>query len=376
MNKPAKFAIYVLYFFCVMELFSRIYLFGWNTFSWKRTNSFNYLSLTGYSKAADDRDIIFDLKPNLDEIYKFKEFKTNTQGLRDKEYSVIPQDNSFRVVVVGDSFTMGAGVNVEDVYHSVLEKRINEEGQNGLVEFINFGVGGYDPVQYMNTLKRKALKYKPDLIMVGLCGPLDNGFHDDEYFSKPWKMPEKSFRHRTPFLKSWFRRIVRQLWRDVLAKSNSAKEPTAKEIKVREIDEKEKLKKIHSLFRGLNSISKEYDIPVSVVVLNHYNRLLDAYSSIEKVRELAMAEKLFFVDTGRRFIESKDLQNRVLNLCDRHPDEKAHKVFAEIIYGYLTEHNIFKSQDEDSLDLLNISLNEQKNAEVIIQTKNNEDIGK
>ena len=46
------------------------------------------------------------------------------QGLRDQEYDLQKTKNTFRVVVVGDSYTMPAGVSIEDAYHTLLEEEI------------------------------------------------------------------------------------------------------------------------------------------------------------------------------------------------------------------------------------------------------------
>jgi len=61
-------------------------------------------------------------------------FTTNSRGLRDKEYSIVKPPNVIRIVVLGDSFTWGFGVNDNAIYTEILESMYEN------VEVINLGV--------------------------------------------------------------------------------------------------------------------------------------------------------------------------------------------------------------------------------------------
>jgi lysophospholipase L1-like esterase len=69
-------------------------------------------------------------------------------------------------MVVGDSFTFGQGVNLEDTYSKHLERLINDQGTTS--EVINCGVIGYGMWQYLEVLRRKVIPYKPDLVILGI----------------------------------------------------------------------------------------------------------------------------------------------------------------------------------------------------------------
>ena len=71
-----------------------------------------------------------------------------------------------RIVAIGDSFTFGMGVNLEDTYPKQLERILNRA--NIPSEVINGGVIGHNMWQHYEMLVRKALAYKPDLIILGL----------------------------------------------------------------------------------------------------------------------------------------------------------------------------------------------------------------
>ena len=90
----------------------------------------------------------------------------NADGFRDSEHSLHKEAGVFRIMVIGDSFTFGQGVNLEDTYSKDLERLINNEGLTS--EVINCGVIGYGMWQYLEVLKRKVIPYQPDLVILGI----------------------------------------------------------------------------------------------------------------------------------------------------------------------------------------------------------------
>lgn len=77
-----------------------------------------------------------------------------------KEYTDKKPQRITRIVVVGDSFTWGYGVNDEEIYTERLEKLLRD------TEVINLGVTAYGLRQEINYLKRVGLKFDPDIIFV------------------------------------------------------------------------------------------------------------------------------------------------------------------------------------------------------------------
>jgi len=108
--------------------------------------------------------------PNYNRKNRCQEYstliQTNSIGLRDREY---PEHDlaHFRILVLGDSFTFGIGVNLEDTYLKVLEKRLNEEYPGKKFEVINCGVPGVGTDYEYHFLKDIGIRFKPDLVLVG-----------------------------------------------------------------------------------------------------------------------------------------------------------------------------------------------------------------
>jgi hypothetical protein len=89
--------------------------------------------------------------------------RINRRGLRGREVSAQPEAGTFRILVVGDSVAFGWGVEEEETFERVLERRLNEGAR---VEVINAGVPGYSADQYLLYLKTSGFALEPDLIVL------------------------------------------------------------------------------------------------------------------------------------------------------------------------------------------------------------------
>jgi hypothetical protein len=92
----------------------------------------------------------------------------NAEGLRDRHYEINKPDNTYRIVVLGDSFSEAIQLDADKTFWSEIEHRLpNCEALAGkTIEVINFGVGDYGTAQAYMTLKHQALKYQPDLVLL------------------------------------------------------------------------------------------------------------------------------------------------------------------------------------------------------------------
>jgi hypothetical protein len=151
--------------FLLLEMSTRVYLFGPAGLAPGRINSVHELPQTGFTEPSPQAGLPFELKPLLDGYFKLAPFVTNSRGLRDREYPFQKPEEVFRVAVVGSSFALPAGVAIEDAFHSLLEQQLSTEFAPLRFEFINFCVGMYGPEQVIATLETRALRYDPDLVI-------------------------------------------------------------------------------------------------------------------------------------------------------------------------------------------------------------------
>jgi len=91
----------------------------------------------------------------------------NSRGHRDAEVDVPKPEGVFRILMIGDSFTVGANVEQEDAYPQQLERLLNDTSK-ARVEVVNSGVGGWSPFQYAEYLNHYGAEFEPDLVVVGV----------------------------------------------------------------------------------------------------------------------------------------------------------------------------------------------------------------
>jgi len=115
--------------------------------------------------------------------------KTNSRGLREDEsvrYEK-PADTT-RILLVGDSFTLGYTVERPDTLSQLLAERMRSEGRN--VEVINGGTEGYSTDQEIVWLMTEGVKYKPDVVILQM-------FENDVF----WNSQEQYLRYPKPKLR-------------------------------------------------------------------------------------------------------------------------------------------------------------------------------
>jgi hypothetical protein len=89
------------------------------------------------------------------------EIEINSLGMRDIEYTQDKPSGKNRIVVMGDSFTSGLGVENNEIFTEILESRLLTNWQ-----VLNFGVNGYGPVQELIMFEDRAVKFKPDFTIL------------------------------------------------------------------------------------------------------------------------------------------------------------------------------------------------------------------
>jgi lysophospholipase L1-like esterase len=95
-------------------------------------------------------------------------YHSNSQGLRDDEYTAAKPDGTIRIVVIGDSFTFGQGCQRGEIFPDLLEARLNAAGYHAQV--INVSHVGIGPESYFVLLQSIALKYRPDVVVLNTFG--------------------------------------------------------------------------------------------------------------------------------------------------------------------------------------------------------------
>jgi lysophospholipase L1-like esterase len=110
----------------------------------------------------------------------YVESRINKWGYRERDIDPDQRDD-VRIACLGDSFTFGQGVHVEDAFPSVLESLLNQERPSGArrIEVLNFGVLGYSTDIERLVLEQIATYFQPRIVVVTMCWNDAVSFHEE-----------------------------------------------------------------------------------------------------------------------------------------------------------------------------------------------------
>ncbi|MBI1968194.1 MAG: hypothetical protein HYS40_09400 [Gemmatimonadetes bacterium] len=121
-------------------------------------------------------DFLMKELPPLEGVMFFgAPFRTNRWGMRDRDYERLPPPATYRVALLGSSYTMGWGVGDGQSFEWLLEDRLNGESRGGAAryEILNFAVGDYTPLQQVMLLERKVFTFRPNTVFL-VAGPAES----------------------------------------------------------------------------------------------------------------------------------------------------------------------------------------------------------
>lgn len=104
-----------------------------------------------------DPDLGFKIRPYANGNNQF--------GFNDQDYPLQKEPGKYRILILSDSFNWAGGK--EGNYTALLEKKFAQYYQNSQVEVINAGYPGTHTGEQLALLKKYALQYHPDLVILG-----------------------------------------------------------------------------------------------------------------------------------------------------------------------------------------------------------------
>jgi lysophospholipase L1-like esterase len=118
-----------------------------------------------------DADVGHVYLPNYSQVIQSREFSTqwhsNAEGLRADHDFGPKAAGVVRVLVVGDSFTVGDQVRFEETYPSVMQSEFDRILGPGRVEVLNAGFPGFGTIHERKWIQKFACAFEPDLVVVG-----------------------------------------------------------------------------------------------------------------------------------------------------------------------------------------------------------------
>jgi len=151
-----------------------------------------------------DPEVRTRLRPGAEVVFETIEYRStvrvNRLGLRGAE----PGQGAYRVLALGDSFTMAAQVSEEQSWPEQLEGLLGA-ARGEAVEVLNAGVNGYGTFEAAATLERLHGQLRPDAVVLGFY--LGNDLRDNKNHEVP--PPRVQMPMKTPAeIAAWEARLV------------------------------------------------------------------------------------------------------------------------------------------------------------------------
>lgn len=273
-------------------------------------------------------DITFSPTGNLKYFYEPKansEIKDNLLGTNSVihynndtlnaiiDYAIAKPPKTYRIIVLGSSFANGDSINTKDNWSSILQGKLNSELQCKNIskyEVINLGVGGYDNVYSLERLKKRGLKYSPDLIL---------WYQTNADLMRYIELYEGN-------IMSKMSQLIKSSMSAKLRYDISTKIYLEESEKVYENLGYEKSNNIQSsIFNSFHALFKGH----AAFILNP-----DITSENENYLQKQAANYNYGLTIIRNFTKMDGI------LRDGHPNIKGHKIIAEDIFDYLKNSNI------------------------------------
>ncbi|MCK5236729.1 MAG: SGNH/GDSL hydrolase family protein [Deltaproteobacteria bacterium] len=313
--------------FLLVEVIFRLVYFGpaavihplkYNPFTMQRSALFIY---------SDDPGIGKRLAPNRKTIFKGARFTTNEFGYRERAVTLKKPVDTFRLAVLGRSFSMGFGVDDDEVYSRRLELLLNDY-RSEKYQVLNFAVGGYNLNQSSLSYEKHVRQFDPDMIIL----PIYPGEIESMLPIKYNRPPVFSWLNfRRAYLRAFFTYEMYRKWykkninvvtpRGVYKAPKKKRRPTVNAEEV--------------LFEFLERRRAE-GVPVVIVVLPKIEKVYDK-QKVLKIKEVSDTRE------GVHFINVYELLGRKLDRSetiypgDHHPNAGVHQLYAEHIFSGLKE---------------------------------------
>ena len=335
---PLLFAVAVL---LAAEFSYRVYALGPAGLSPAAMNSMTTLLQSGLVQPATEQEVFFELPPNLDTTLGGAPLRTNAAGLVDRDYSIPKPPRTFRVAVLGSSWTMASGVAPEESWHALIEERMAGTGSTQ-VQFINFALETYGLREIAGTLRHKAMAYNPDLILLSVT-------MNTAYFRPP--AADETFRVppvRRPFLESLLLSTLAdqlgfQLYPAYQRPGLGDELPGTERIGAME-------EHFLAMIREIDAYAKSREVPMALVWLGPLplertpRRWIDSLSAELDLPVYEGSAPLLDMERDISWGESRFRPEFRVSRFNNHPNAAGHALMADKLLAELTRDGLIPSQ--------------------------------
>ncbi len=143
----------------------------------------------------------------------FVSYRFNALGCRGQDFSIPRPAKTERILLLGDSYTLGVGVHEQHTVGNQLERLLNNNADNSgstrTYEVVNCGVSGYGTREERIFYQLLGSKYDPNIVLLMMVWNDDSSYWEElqrgeyrspeklEYLSYIWAKVQE-YRHRRP----------------------------------------------------------------------------------------------------------------------------------------------------------------------------------
>lgn len=273
---------------------------------------------------------LYIYKPNTNGTTNGHPFRINRWGFRGNDF--LERDRggwrTYRIMVLGDSNTVGIGVAEEDRYTNVLETMLRERYPTVKIEVINLAVQGFETLQEEKIMHRMWTVVDPDLTIVGFSVNDPNISYD---FYLPYKLPVPE-RLRQTFERSLLFRQLELRYDPLYRRVHQL--PTHKEEIMRAYNPESRDWKI--FVQSVQSIAKWVK---SHTDFSPFVILLKGGLEAEQKGQYQQARDIF-VHSGFLLSEVETGHYHAVSRFDGHPNEETHRWYAKALFRTIVERNL------------------------------------
>ncbi len=241
----------------------------------------------------------------------------------------------FRVVVVGDSFTFGPHMQLEDTFSKKLEGMLNQNRGAARLEVINRGVNGASTEQEVE-ITRQAMQEHPDLLILEITlNDAEPHILSDkeraELFGAPW-LKWKAF--------SWFKLL------ELIAKRvhNSQTINRYIEYHSKFFREPATRSRFSTSIRRIANTARSGNVPLVAMVFPLFDFAVDQrypfHETHEIIGQILAENDVRAVDLRAAYTRIPPERLQVIPGVDNHPNEIAHRIAAERLVAVLADSHL------------------------------------
>ena len=259
--------------------------------------------------------------PNKRGDYYGAEIRTNSLGFRDYEYDYTKPADTKRIVFLGDSFTLGWGVPLEQTFAKRLEQMLNQTEDR--CEVINMGIGNYNSIMEVELFKWKGLSLDPDMVVLMFF------LNDTEPIPRQKSVVTYAIVKHSYFLSFLFDRFVR-----LRSRYAETFEWSSYYRGLYSQDNAGNLAENSGAVRGLIELCEREGIGLLIVNIPELHSFKDYsfYYATDYIKDLAEEAGTSFLDLLPR-LASYEPESMWVSMEDTHANSRAHGLIAEEIYG-------------------------------------------